>query len=94
MQANHATPGGLWLPLVTPFRDDALDEVSIRRLVRHYAVEAIDGLILAATTGEGLTLNDEETSSLVHLAAEELDAAGRRLPPSSSASPAATPGSS
>ena len=28
---------GLWLPLVTPFRDGALDEVSLRRLVRHYA---------------------------------------------------------
>ncbi len=28
---------GLWLPLVTPFRDGALDEASLRRLVRHYA---------------------------------------------------------
>jgi 4-hydroxy-tetrahydrodipicolinate synthase len=28
---------GLWLPLVTPFRDGALDETSLRRLVRHYA---------------------------------------------------------
>ena len=26
---------GLWLPLVTPFRDGALDEFSLRRLVRH-----------------------------------------------------------
>ena len=28
---------GLWLPLVTPFRDGELDEASLRRLVRHYA---------------------------------------------------------
>ncbi len=28
---------GLWLPLVTPFRDGELDETSLRRLVRHYA---------------------------------------------------------
>ena len=27
---------GLWLPLVTPFRDGALDEVSLRRMARHY----------------------------------------------------------
>ena len=25
---------GLWLPLVTPFRDGALDETSLRRLVQ------------------------------------------------------------
>ena len=25
---------GLWLPLVTPFRDGELDEASLRRLVR------------------------------------------------------------
>ncbi len=51
---------GLWLPLVTPFRDGALDEVSLRRLVRHYAKGPVDGLILAATSGEGLTLSDAE----------------------------------
>ncbi|MBL6455581.1 4-hydroxy-tetrahydrodipicolinate synthase [Belnapia sp. T6] len=80
MDRNHPTPGGLWLPLVTPFRDGALDEASLRRLVRHYAAEPIDGLILAATTGEGLTLDEEEIERLVALTAEALAAAGRRLP--------------
>ena len=47
---------GLWLPLVTPFRDGELDEASLRRLVRHYAALPVNGLVLAATTGEGLTL--------------------------------------
>ena len=27
---------GLWLPLVTPFRDGELDEASLRRMARHY----------------------------------------------------------
>lgn len=80
MEASHPTPNGLWLPLVTPFRDGMLDEASLRRLVRHYAGEPIDGLILAATTGEGLTLDEEEVERLVALAAEELAATGRRLP--------------
>ncbi|WP_426954699.1 4-hydroxy-tetrahydrodipicolinate synthase [Muricoccus radiodurans] len=80
MQANPLTPGGLWLPLVTPFRDGELDTASLRRLVRHYAGEPIDGLILAATTGEGLTLDEEEVERLVALTAEGLEAAGRRLP--------------
>ena len=57
---------GVWLPLVTPFRNGALDEISLRRLVRHYANGPIDGFILAATSGEGLLL---ETSELEHLVA-------------------------
>jgi 4-hydroxy-tetrahydrodipicolinate synthase len=72
--------GGLWLPLVTPFRDGALDEASLRRLVRHYAAEPLDGLILAATTGEGLTIDEDETERLVGVVLETLAAEGRRLP--------------
>ena len=34
---------GIWLPLVTPFRDGALDETSLRRMVRHYAADQVDG---------------------------------------------------
>jgi 4-hydroxy-tetrahydrodipicolinate synthase len=61
----HASLHGLWLPLITPFRNDALDEPSLRRLVRHYAGLPVNGLILAATTGEGLTLTPAETERLV-----------------------------
>lgn len=68
---------GIWLPLVTPFRDGELDEASVRRLVAHYAAQPVDGLILAATTGEGLTLDASETLRLVEVAA---DAADGRLP--------------
>ncbi len=68
---------GVWLPLVTPFRDGELDEHSLRRLVRHYATQPVEGLILAATTGEGLTLDGNETERLVSITAETL---GSRLP--------------
>ncbi|GHD48771.1 4-hydroxy-tetrahydrodipicolinate synthase [Thalassobaculum fulvum] len=68
---------GIWLPLVTPFRDGELDEASVRRLVAHYAAQPVDGLILAATTGEGMTLDAAETLRLVEVAA---DAADGRLP--------------
>jgi 4-hydroxy-tetrahydrodipicolinate synthase len=78
---DHPTaPQGLWLPLVTPFRDGALDAASLRRLVGHYAAEPVDGLILAATTGEGLTLDEEETERLVTIAGETLAEADRRMP--------------
>ena len=71
---------GLWLPLVTPFRDGQIDERSLRRLVRHYAAAPIDGLILAATSGEGLLLSASETERLVDLVRTALDDAGRQLP--------------
>jgi 4-hydroxy-tetrahydrodipicolinate synthase len=67
---------GLWLPLVTPFRNGELDEASLRRLGRHYADLPVNGLILAATTGEGLTLAHEETERLVFAVRDEIGGAG------------------
>ena len=66
---------GIWLPLITPFLDGALDEPSLRRLVRHYAQEPLDGMILAGTTGESMTLDDAETERLTLSSAEALDGA-------------------
>ena len=71
---------GLWLPLITPFRDGTLDETSLRRLVRHYAALPIDGLILAATSGEGLTLGMAELEWIVALTRSEM-AEGKRYVP-------------
>src|SRR5438046_2573647 len=71
---------GLWLPLVTPFRDGELDATSLRRLVRHYVGQPVNGLILAATSGEGLTLNDAELEQLVTLVRTELDQGHCHLP--------------
>ena len=63
---------GLWLPLVTPFRDGVLDERSLRRLLRYYTSRPVDGLILGATSGEGLTLSLFELERLVELVNDEL----------------------
>jgi len=71
---------GLWLPLVTPFRDGALDERSLRRLTRHYCNQAVDGFILGATSGEGMTLRESELERLVAVVRDEI-AAGRRSIP-------------
>ena len=71
---------GLWLPLITPFRDGELDEASLRRLVRHYAAGPVDGFILAATSGEGMSLRTDELERLVTVTRSELSASGRRLP--------------
>jgi 4-hydroxy-tetrahydrodipicolinate synthase len=71
---------GLWLPLVTPFRDGALDELSLRRLVRHYASGPVDGFILAATSGEGLLLAPDELEHLIAAVRAELAELPRILP--------------
>jgi len=71
---------GLWLPLVTPFHDGELDSPSLRRLVRRYADGPVDGLILAATSGEGLTLSVAELERLVMEVRGELDDMRRPLP--------------
>ena len=62
---------GLWLPLITPFRHGELDETSLRRMVRHYTALAVNGMILAATTGESLTLTPLETERLVFTVRDE-----------------------
>jgi 4-hydroxy-tetrahydrodipicolinate synthase len=80
MTTNTEPPSGLWLPLITPFRDGVIDRASLRRLIAHYAKLPIDGLILAATTGEGLTLDDVEVEQLVMQTADALAAMGRAMP--------------
>ncbi|MBR0932988.1 4-hydroxy-tetrahydrodipicolinate synthase [Bradyrhizobium jicamae] len=71
---------GLWLPLITPFRDGELDVTSLRRLVRHYAGQPVDGLILGATSGEGMSLGLGELEGLVSVVLAELSATSRHLP--------------
>lgn len=79
MQTSSSAPQGIWLPLVTPFKDGAFDETSARRLARHYAALPIDGLILAATTGEGLTIDEDEIERYVSICRDEIGRAGRTL---------------
>jgi 4-hydroxy-tetrahydrodipicolinate synthase len=71
---------GLWLPLVTPFRNGELDVPSLRRLLRHYADSPVDGLILAATSGEGMSLDIAELERLVGTVRAELNDIRRTLP--------------
>jgi 4-hydroxy-tetrahydrodipicolinate synthase len=56
---------GLWLPLVTPFKDGAVDFASYERLVGHYIARGIDGLFPLGTTGESPTLDAAEAEALV-----------------------------
>lgn len=80
MPSEFAPPQGVWLPLITPFRDDRIDTASLHRLVGHYADKPVDGLIVGATTGEGLTLDDGEFEQLVSTTAAAQRDFGLRVP--------------
>ncbi|MBM3648112.1 MAG: 4-hydroxy-tetrahydrodipicolinate synthase [Alphaproteobacteria bacterium] len=56
---------GLWLPIVTPFKDGAVDFKSYTRLIEHYLALGIDGLFPLGTTGEAPTLDEAEIDAIV-----------------------------
>ena len=56
---------GVWLPIVTPFRDGAVDVPSYERLLQHYLATGIAGIFPVGTTGESPTLDDDEMEAIV-----------------------------
>jgi len=56
---------GVWVPLVTPFKDGSVDLVSYRHLIRHYMDCGVAGLVPLGTTGEAPTLDEAEMDASV-----------------------------
>jgi len=63
--------------LVTPFRDEALDEDAYRTFVEWQIAEGSHGLVPAGTTGESATLRPEEHRRVIAICVE---AAAARVP--------------
>jgi 4-hydroxy-tetrahydrodipicolinate synthase len=68
---------GVWIPLVTPFKDGRIDLVSYRRLIEYYMAKGVSGLFPLGTTGEAPTLDDAEIDAII---AETVEAAAGRMP--------------
>jgi 4-hydroxy-tetrahydrodipicolinate synthase len=68
---------GVWIPLVTPFKDGDVDLKSYRRLVEHYVACGVAGLMPLITTGEAPALDDGETDLIV---ATTVEIVAGRLP--------------
>jgi 4-hydroxy-tetrahydrodipicolinate synthase len=65
--------GGVITAMVTPFAEDrSVDEAAARELARHLIENGSHGLVLAGTTGESPTLDDEEKLSLLRAIRDEL----------------------
>ena len=64
--------GGILTAMVTPFdADGGVDEETSAALMRHLFENGSDGVVLAGTTGENVTLTDEEAVRLWELGVAE-----------------------
>src|SRR3954471_9571966 len=64
--------GTLLTAVVTPFDDDLnVNEEAFVALLRHLAEHGSDGVVVAGSTGEAATLDDDEHVALVELAVRE-----------------------
>jgi 4-hydroxy-tetrahydrodipicolinate synthase len=57
--------------LITPFRDGAVDEDALRNLVEHCIEGGVSGLVPCGTTGESVTLTEEEHLRVIRIVVEQ-----------------------
>jgi 4-hydroxy-tetrahydrodipicolinate synthase len=69
---------GCGTAIVTPFKqDESIDEAALRRLVEFQITNGVDFLIACGTTGESVTMSDEEQARVVQIT---IEAAAGRVP--------------
>jgi 4-hydroxy-tetrahydrodipicolinate synthase len=62
---------GALTALVTPFRDDRIDEKALRAIVADQIDNGVDGLVPSGTTGECASLSHDEYVQLVSIVVDE-----------------------
>jgi 4-hydroxy-tetrahydrodipicolinate synthase len=67
MASPSSTLRGTYTALVTPFRNDCVDETAFARLLEEQVAAGIDGVIPVGTTGESATLTMEEHLRVIEL---------------------------
>jgi 4-hydroxy-tetrahydrodipicolinate synthase len=65
---------GIWVPLVTPFHNGAIDFVGLRRLVAHLLDKGVDGLVVCGTTAEAAALSKQEQLAVLDAVLEQVPA--------------------
>lgn len=64
---------GLWIPIVTPFRDGKPDLPALRKLVQYLGAQGASGFVACGSTGEAAALDADEQLAVLDAV---LDAAG------------------
>jgi len=57
---SHSYLSGVWIPIVTPFREGRIDHEALSALVKRLAADGVAGFVVCATTGEAPLLSDTE----------------------------------
>lgn len=56
---------GIWIPLVTPLRDDRVDGAALQRLVQHLDAQGVAGYMACGSTGEAALLDADEQEAVL-----------------------------
>lgn len=78
-EANHPTSpifSGLWIALVTPFKDGAVDHPALAALTARLRAEGVSGFVACGSTGEAAALDKAEQLQVLETTLE----AARDLP--------------
>ena len=62
---------GSIVALITPFRDDNLDEDTYRKLINYHLKNGTNGVVPGGTTGESPTLSHSEHKKIIEIAVSE-----------------------
>jgi 4-hydroxy-tetrahydrodipicolinate synthase len=59
---------GVYVAIVTPFKNGSIDEEALRRLIDYQISGGVDGVVPCGTTGESATLNHKEHDQVIRIA--------------------------
>jgi len=62
---------GSYVAIVTPFKDNVLDEKGLRQNIKFLIEKGSSGIVACATTGECPSLSDEEYEHVIRIAVEQ-----------------------
>lgn len=62
---------GIYTALITPFKNGAVDEEALRRIVEEQIAAGVDGLVPCGSTGESATLSHEEHERVIRIVVEQ-----------------------
>ncbi|MGY5332512.1 4-hydroxy-tetrahydrodipicolinate synthase [Pseudomonas protegens] len=65
---------GIWVPIVTPFIDGAVDFAALGRLTTHLLESGVAGLVVCGTTGEAAALDKDEQLAVLDAVLERAPA--------------------
>ena len=68
---------GAMVAIVTPFKNDQVDENALRELIEFQIANGTDGIVPCGTTGESATLTHEEHDRVIEIT---IDAVKKRVP--------------